>query len=95
MATKLAVRRSLRSVHLRPDSLLRPAMLHWHRLQKLRPISFADSAMGWLSLTEQAAEVRNPGMAQGDLPGFICQHPCFSIAWIHHVDPCEVANKGL
>lgn len=58
-------------------------------------ISFADSVMGWLSLTEQAAEVRNPGTAQGGLPGFICQHPCFSIAWIHHVDPWEVANEGL
>lgn len=72
-------------------------MLHWHRLQTLRlgRFSFADSAMGWLSLTEQAAEVRNPETAQGDMPGFICQRPCFSTAWIHHVDPREVANEGL
>lgn len=58
-------------------------------------ISFADSAMGCLSLTEQAAQARNPATAQGDLPGFICQHPCLSISWIHHVDPWEVVNEGL
>lgn len=56
--------------------------------------AFADSAVGWLSLTEEADEVRNPGTAQGDLPGFICQHPCFPIAWIHHVDPREATNEG-
>lgn len=35
----------------------------------------------------------NPVLAQRDSPGFLCQSPCFSIAWIHDVDLWEVLVK--
>lgn len=43
--------------------------------------------VGWLSLTEQAAETKKPSMAQGGLPAFILWCFCFPIASIHLLDP--------